>query len=212
VVLEYWPFDRRPSNRFTTVGNWNQFQDVTIDGETYTWSKRIEFLKFIDLPRRSQEKFELALSQCSTEDVALLRENGWKVRDALEFSYDAEAYRDYIASSRAEFTVAKDQNVRLRSGWFSDRSATYLASGRPVVTQDTGFGNILPTGAGLFAFKTMDEALAAVEQISSRYERHRLAARRVAEEWFDSDVVLGQLLRDLDLSVPGRRVATTSAT
>jgi ATP-binding cassette subfamily B protein/subfamily B ATP-binding cassette protein MsbA len=211
VVLEYWPFDRRSSSQFTTVGNWNQFQDVTIDGETYTWSKRIEFLKFIDLPTHRQEKFELALSQCSPEDVALLRENGWKVRDALEFSYDAEAYRDYIASSRAEFTVAKDQNVRLRSGWFSDRSATYLASGRPVVTQDTGFGNILPTGAGLFAFKTMDEARAAIDQISASYQRQRGAARRIAEEWFDSDVVLGQLLRDLDLSVPGRRVATTSA-
>jgi len=210
VVLEYWPFARRTTKPFTTIGNWNQYQDVVIDGETYTWSKRTEFMKFLDLPRRTHEDFELALSQIGAEDTALLRERGWNVVDALEFSYDAEAYRDYIASSGSEFTVAKDQNVRLRSGWFSDRSATYLASGRPVVTQDTGFGNILPTGAGLFPFTTMDEAAAAIETISAGYERQRMAARRVAEEWFDSDVVLGQLLRDLGLPVPGRRAAGSS--
>jgi ATP-binding cassette subfamily B protein/subfamily B ATP-binding cassette protein MsbA len=211
IVLEYWPFARSAPRGFTTVGNWNQFQDVTVDGETYSWSKRVEFMKFLDLPKRTGEKFELALSQCGPEDAALLREHGWQVVDALEFSYDAESYRDYIASSRAEFTVAKDQNVRLRSGWFSDRSATYLASGRPVVTQDTAFGNILPTGAGLFSFNTMDEAAAAVELVNKDYEKQRLAARRIAEEWFDSDVVLGQLLRDLGLPVPGRRVPVSTA-
>jgi glycosyltransferase involved in cell wall biosynthesis len=206
IVLEYWPYAGVPSRPFTTVGNWNQYQDIQLDGETYTWSKRVEFMKFIDLPQRTpRAAFELALSQCGPDDVTLLRGHGWQVVDALEFSYDAEAYRSYIAGSRAEFTVAKDQNVRLRSGWFSDRSATYLASGRPVVTQDTGFGNILPTGAGLFPFTTTDEAVAAVELITADYEGQRQAARRIAEEWFDSDVVLGQLLRDLGLPVPGRR-------
>jgi hypothetical protein len=211
VVLEYWPFARHASRPFTTVGNWSQHQDITLDGETYTWSKRVEFMKFIDLPRLTVEKFELALSQCGPEDVALLRDRGWGVSDALEFSYDPDAYRDYIAGSRAEFTVAKDQNVRLRSGWFSDRSATYLALGRPVVTQDTGFGNSLPTGAGLFPFTTMDEAIDAIKLISTDYERQRRAARRIAEEWFDSDVVLGQLLRDLGLPVPGRRRVLSAA-
>jgi ATP-binding cassette subfamily B protein/subfamily B ATP-binding cassette protein MsbA len=209
IVLEYWPFARQTSRPFTTVGNWNQFQDVKVGDETYTWSKRIEFMKFLDLPRLTDATFELALSQCGPQDVALLGSRGWKVSDALDFSYDADAYREYIASSRAEFTVAKDQNVRLRSGWFSDRSATYLASGRPVVTQDTGFGNILPTGAGLFPFQTMDEAVAAIKLINSDYERQRKAARRIAEEWFDSDVVLGRLLRDLGLPVTGRRRVPT---
>ena len=207
VVLEYWPFTGQTSRTFTTVGNWNQYQDVTLDGETYTWSKRVEFLKFLDLPRLTSQKFELALSQCGPEDVALLREHGWQARDALEFSHDAAAYREFITSSRAEFTVAKDQNVRLRSGWFSDRSATYLAAGRPVVTQDTAFGNIFPTGAGLFSFKTMDEAVDAIQLIDADYGRQRAAARRIAEEWFDSDVVLGRLLRDLGLPVPARGIA-----
>ena len=205
VVLEYWPFAAQALRQFTTVGNWNQFQDVVLDGETYTWSKRVEFMKFLDLPQRTGASFELALSQCGPEDAAALGDRGWSVVDALDFSYDADAYRAYISGSRAEFTVAKDQNVRLRSGWFSDRSATYLASGRPVVTQDTGFGNVLPTGQGLFAFTTIDEAAAAIELIASGYERQRRAARLIAEEWFDSDVVLGQLLRDLGLPVPGRR-------
>ncbi len=211
IVLEYWPFAGQTSRPFTSVGNWNQHQDVTLDGEIYTWSKRVEFLKFIDLPRRSGARMELALSQCGPDDAALLRVHGWNVLDALEFSYDADAYRAYIAGSRAEFTVAKDQNVRLRSGWFSDRSASYLASGRPVVTQDTAFGNILPTGAGLFAFSTMQEAAEAVRRIESDYDRQRRAARRIAEEWFDSDIVLGRLLRDLGLPVTGRRRTLAAA-
>jgi hypothetical protein len=210
IVLEYWPFARETSKPFTTVGNWNQYQDVTVEGQTYTWSKRIEFMKFLDLPRVSGKRFELALTQCGPEDAALLRGHGWNVIDALEFSYDPDAYRKYLSESHAEFTVAKDQNVRLRSGWFSDRSAAYLASGRPVVTQDTGFGNIFPTGAGLFSFTTMDEAVAAVELIDGDYDRQRTAARRIAEEWFDSDIVLGRLLRDLGLPVPGRRTVSSA--
>jgi hypothetical protein len=112
---------------------------------------------------------------------------------------DPWPYRDYISSSRAEFTVAKDQNVRLRSGWFSERSACYLAAGRPVVTQDTGFGRVLPTGEGLFAFDNTEQALEAIEVINADYERHSRAARAIAEEYFDSGKVLGKLLEDLGL-------------
>jgi len=101
--------------------------------------------------------------------------------------------------SRGEFTVAKDQNVRMRSGWFSDRSACYLAAGRPVVTQDTGFGNILPTGEGLFAFNTMDQILAAFDAIRSDYSRHSRAARAIAQEYFRAETVLSRLLADLGL-------------
>jgi hypothetical protein len=121
------------------------------------------------------------------------------VRDALELSIDLDDYRAYVVGSRGEFTVAKDQNVRLRTGWFSDRSATYLAAGRPVVTQDTGFGNFLPTGEGLFAFSTVDDAARAVEAIEADYARHARGARAVARDHFASDLVLGRLLADVGL-------------
>src|SRR5207248_4771659 len=117
-----------------------------------------------------------------------------QVRDGLEVSADLDVYRGYVGGSRGEFTVAKDQNVRLRSGWFSERSAQYLAAGRPVVTQDTGFGSALPTGEGLFAFGTVDEAAAAVEAITADYDRHRRAARGIAREYLAHDVVLPRLV------------------
>ena len=112
---------------------------------------------------------------------------------------DLDRYCEYIAGSRGEFTVAKDQNIRLRSGWFSDRSACYLAMGRPVITQETGFSNILPTGAGLFAFTTMEEILDAVEQINSEYERHSRAAQQIARDYFSYDIVLPRLLAEVGL-------------
>jgi hypothetical protein len=104
------------------------------------------FMRFLDLPSRTNQAFELALAGCGEADKLTLEGRGWKVREALALSSDVDAYRRYITRSRGEFTVAKDQNVRLRSGWFSDSSATYLAAGRPVITQETGFSNILPTG------------------------------------------------------------------
>src|SRR6185437_1949530 len=136
------------------------------------WSKHYEFLKILDLPDRVGRIFELALSSYEEADRKLLEGKGWKVRNALEFSTDIDEYRQYLWRSRGEFTVAKDQNVRLRSGWFSERSAQYLAAGRPVITQETGFSNVLPTGRGLFGFKTMDDILSAVDRINSDYEGH----------------------------------------
>ncbi len=112
---------------------------------------------------------------------------------------DPWPYRDYVRASRGEFTVARDLHVRLRSGWFSERSACYLAAGRPVITQDTGFGAVLPTGEGLFAFNTMDEILAAFESINSDYERHSRAARAIAQEYFRAETVLAKVLKDLGL-------------
>ncbi|MGH7556630.1 MAG: glycosyltransferase family 2 protein [Gemmatimonadota bacterium] len=211
VVLDFWPVmpgSGRPD--FSTIANWFQpWRQLHYRGETYHWSKHLEFLKFLDLPRRTEQPLELALSSCEEEHRKLLAENGWHVRDSLDFSADREAYREYITTSRAEFTVAKDQNVRLKSGWFSDRSATYLAAGRPVVTQDTGFGNILPTGKGLFSFMTMDEALSAIETINADYDRHRRAAREIAREYFAHDVVLGRLLDDLGIERPKGRAQRT---
>jgi hypothetical protein len=198
VVIDLW--DSMPPRRsaaFTTIAGWQQlWRDVTLNGELYRWSKHFEFLKFLGLPARTTQALELALAGCSDTDRRMLEEHGWRVRDAAEVSDDVDTYRAYIAGSRAEFTVAKDQNVRLRSGWFSDRSATYLASGRPVVTQDTGFGNVLPTGRGLFGFSTLDEAVAAVEAINADYEQHSRAAGELARAYFDSDLVLTRLLKD----------------
>jgi GT2 family glycosyltransferase len=199
VVLDLWAdLSAGPGRAFTSIGNWKQhWRDVTFRGETYTWSKHREFLKFIDLPERSGRAFELALSSLDEPDRQLLERRGWRVRQALEFSEDLDAYRGYIAASRGEFTVAKDQNVRLRTGWFSDRAATYLAAGRPVITQETGFSNVLPTGAGLFPFVDMDDALRALEEIEDDYPRHCAAAEEVANECFAHDGVLGRLLADV---------------
>src|SRR5205823_359080 len=133
---------------------------------------------FIDLPRRTPQTFELTMAGAAPEVKTELENNGWRVRDAATLS-DADAYRAYIQHSRGEFTVAKEQNIELRSGWFSDRSATYLAAGRPVITQETGFSNVLPTGAGLFGFRTLDEIHAAVSAINSDYELHRRAAAEI---------------------------------
>ncbi len=199
VVLDLWtPFRDGAADTFTTIGNWRQpWREIVYRGEVYHWSKHHEFMKFIDLPIRTGKRFELALSSYEDEDRRLLEDNGWLVRDSLSFSTDVDAYRAYIGQSRGEFTVAKDQNVRLRSGWFSDRSATYLACGRPVITQETGFSNVLPTGEGLFGFSTMEEIEDATARIDADYQRHSAAAERIARECFDYRVVLGGMLEHL---------------
>jgi GT2 family glycosyltransferase len=210
VVMDLWP-DRsaQPADLFTTIGNWRQdWREVTFAGERYSWSKHHEFLKYLDLPARTGREFELALSSYEPEDRKMLEERGWRVRDGLGVSRSIDRYRDYIGASRGEFTVAKDQNVRLRTGWFSDRSATYLASGRPVVTQDTGFGCALPTGAGLFSFSSPQEAAEAVARIDADYADQAAAARELARERFSHEVVLGAILEQLGL---GSRQRTRSA-
>ncbi len=202
VLLDMWEGTPPPRGTFTTVGNWRQAgHDVVYEGKTYFWSKHHEFLKFIELPRRCRERLELATGLVNLEpgDRALLESWGWNLVDAHLFTLDPWSYRDYVCRSRGEFTVAKDQNVRLRSGWFSERSACYLAAGRPVITQDTGFGDVLPTGEGLFAFQDMDDIIGAMEAVAADYERHSTAARRIAEEYFRAETVLARLLADLDL-------------
>jgi hypothetical protein len=195
IVMDIWDHTPGEAEAFTTIGNWRQEQrEFTFNGETYHWSKHREFIKFIDLPARTGATFELALSSYTGPDRAMLELHGWKVRDAIPFSMDLDAYREFIQGSRGEFTVAKDQNVRFRSGWFSERSASYLACGRPVITQETGFSNVLPTGLGLFGFTTLEEIVDAVAQIRSDYARHSRAAREIAAEYFDYRIVLPQLL------------------
>ena len=199
VVADWWrPHGHVVPDVWTTIGNWRQDQrPVKLDGELYYWSKHHEFLKFLDLPAHTSETFELALASYGPADRALLEQKGWRVRSALSVSEDIDVYRRYITGSRGEFTVAKDQNIRLRSGWFSDRSATYLATGRPVITQETGFSNIFPTGVGLFGFSTLEEAAGAVESVRADYARHSQTAATIGREWFNYDVVLTPLLQSV---------------
>lgn len=200
VVLDFWEDLGPCGEAFTTVANWRQrWRTVVLDGEEYTWSKDVAFRPFLDMPAVSGQRFELALSNYRPSDERLLTEHGWLVRPAAEISGSPEGYRSYIGSSLGEFTVAKDQNVRLRTGWFSDRSAAYLAAGRPVVAQDTGFGAHLPLGEGLLAFSSPDEAVAAIDEVAAEPERHGKAAAELARECFDADVVLGRLLAEVGM-------------
>jgi hypothetical protein len=200
VLLDLWADGSPTRSVFTTVCNWRQDgRDVDFQGQTYYWSKHHEFLKFVDLPRRVRPPLELAMGFANLQAGVqpLLESHGWRLVDAHQFTTDPWPYRDYVRQSVGEFTVAKDQNVRLRSGWFSERSACYLAAGRPVIAQDTAFGKVLPTGEGLFAFTTPDEILAAFEAICSDYARHSRAAHRIAEDYFRAETVLARLLDDL---------------
>ena len=218
VLLDLWRDGPPSRDEFTTVGNWRQAgRDVKFAGETYRWSKHHEFLRFIDLPKHLDQPIELALNLAEPKTIqhgrgavvaalgmpsdarALLETNGWLLCDTRSFTTDPWRYRDYVRASRGEFTVARDLNVRLRSGWFSERSACYLAAGRPVITQDTGFGTVLPTGEGLFAFTTMDDILAAFEAVNSDYDRHSRAALEIAEQYFRAETVLARLVNDLGL-------------
>jgi glycosyltransferase involved in cell wall biosynthesis len=210
LLLDQWQVPAvEPRNIFTTVGNWQQaWRDVEFEGEIYTWSKHHEFEKFLDLPRQTDGQFELALASCDEATREQLVEGGWQVREAADVSSDVDVYRRYIVSSRGEFTVAKDQNVRLRSGWFSDRSAAYLAAGRPVITQETGFSSSLPVGEGLLAFSTLEDAVGAVDEVNRDYDRHSRAALSVAREFFDYRVVLGEMLEELGAG--SRRAARRS--
>ncbi len=199
VVLDLWdPPANASCRRFTTIGNWRQaWREVVFQGETYTWSKHHEFLKCLDLPSRVSQEFELSLASYGPDDRAMLEQHGWIVSDAAAISSDLDAYRSFVGASRGEFTVAKDQNIRLRSGWFSERSAQYLAAGRPVITQETGFSNVLPTGTGLFGFSTVNEIVDAVNRVNADYPAHAARAREIAAEFFDYRKVLGPMLAEL---------------
>jgi hypothetical protein len=196
VALELWPV-QPPGGRFTTVTTWrNDAKPRVWRGEEYHWTKDREFLALVDLPRHTTATLELAIDGRPPE-ASLLEERGWQLVEGVGLETELGAYRDYVVGSRGEFTVARDQYVRPRTGWFSDRSACYLAAGRPVVAQDTGFGEVLPTGEGLFAFRDVDDAASALDEIEADPERHRAAARRIAEEHFAAEKVLARLLADV---------------
>jgi len=198
VVTDLWHTDAPPAGGavFTSVANLNTSgkKDIEWRGEKYLWSKSLEFLKFIEAPRVAGEEFELA---ATIKDAALQERftaNGWRFTSPDQMSIDYDEYREYLRGSKGEFTVAKDQYVRLNTGWFSDRTACYLACGRPVITQETGFTRHYGQQKGLFAFRTLDEIAEAVREINADYPAHCRAAYEVAREYFEAEKVLRELL------------------
>ena len=202
VVLEQWPASTLPPTRgFTTIASWRgAYGRVECGGRTFG-QKAHEFRKFIKLPRRTGERFEIALDIHAAEknDIAQLEQHGWQLADPTQVALP-EAYQNYIQASAAEFSVAQGIYVETDSGWFSDRTACYLASGRPALVQDTGFSRALPVGEGLLTFRTLDQAAEGVRQITSSYQRHCRAARDLAVRCFDSDLVLGRILNEIGLA------------
>ena len=196
VVLDQWPVHRQLTRHaLTTVANWRMEGAIEHDGVLY--GQRAHSLRqCIDLPMQTDEQFLLALSVegDATSDLGALARYGWRLVDADRVAGTPDAYRRFIQRSWAELGVAKSGYVAARSGWFSDRAACYLASGRPVIAQETGFSRFLPTGAGLFAFDACDDVLTAIRALRHDYGFHARAARALAEEHFDSKVVLGRLL------------------
>ena len=194
VVLDWWPVGAPVHrDRFTTVGAWRDYGYLELDGETYG-PKVEEFAKFMDLPRVAGEQLELTLAiEPEDPDREVLLAHGWLLEPPSLVDTPAR-YRDYVAGSLGEFSCAKGGYVGTRSGWFSDRSACYLAAGRPVVLQATGFEDVLPVGAGVFAVRDVDEAAAAMAEIRGDYARHAHAARELAREFFDAERLLGGML------------------
>lgn len=198
IVLDLWPVvPAETPVRFSTVLSWTPYGRWFRHGHATFWGKQREMMKVLELPRRTKAQFEVALSGEGPEGE--LRERGWNVVPAASVSSSPEAYQRYIASSGAEFSVAKDMYVDTRSGWFSERTACYLASGRPAVVQDTGFTAWLPRSAGVHAFRDVDEAAECVHRVETSFGDECAQARAIAETYFDASRVLGELLAAVGL-------------
>jgi len=198
VLLELWDNPQAPDAgaAYNTITTWrNTGKDIAWRDDIWYWTKDREFEKFLELPRlRPNVAFELA---ADVDDAVkrLLHDQGWRQVSSIGMSRDVSVYRNYIQRSRGEFTVARDQYVRPNTGWFSDRSACYLAAGRPVITQETGFSQFLPTGRGLFGFKNRDDILKAVDAVETDYQGNVRAAREIAAEYFSAEKVVGTLMQ-----------------
>jgi hypothetical protein len=203
VVLERWP--AKPSTlpgRFTCIASWRG-SNAPVEYCGTTYGLRVhEFRKYAPLPCLSGREFELALDIHPSEasDIALLARGGWSLVDPRAVACSPADYQAYIQASAAEFMVAKHMYVASRSGWFSDRSICYLASGKPVLAQDTNLCQLLPVGQGLVTFRTLEEARAGADEVTNNYQAHARAARALAEEYFNSDIVLSRLLARLGVS------------
>jgi hypothetical protein len=199
VVLDEWPPAADiETDALTTVANFRGYGSIHRNGVHY--GQKVHSLRrLIDLPRRAHKRFVLAMQTHADErrDIAALIGGGWELTDPNVVASTPDVYRRFVQGSRAEIGIAKSGYVVSRCGWFSDRSACYLASGRPVIAEETGFSQFLPTGQGLFAFSDEDGALAAVDQLQRDYASHSRAARKLAEEYLDSDRVLTRLLEGI---------------
>ncbi len=195
VCLDQWPFASSPTGAaFTTIMQWSAYRSVTWQGVEYG-NKQKEFPHFACVARSADAPFCVAMTGRPPEHVDT---SGWRIIDGMEVSSTLEEYRQFIQSSIGEFAVAKHGYVASRGGWFSDRSVCYLASGRPVIVQDTGLETWLPIGDGLLTFQAPEDAAAAIGDVQSRYEHHRQGARQLAEQYFATDVVLPRLLDEAD--------------
>jgi len=198
VVTDLWKTNQGPDGAavFTSIANWSTsgLKDITWRGRKFLWSKSREFLRFVAAPKKSGETFELATDIADEPTRGKFEQNAWRLVSPLQMSVDYWLYRDYIQRSKGEFTVAKDQYVRLNTGWFSDRSACYLAAGRPVITQETGFTRNYGGDAGLLAFRSLGEVAEGVRMIRADYKKHSGAARQIAREVFEAEKVLKSLL------------------
>lgn len=201
IALDWWPLQSSLSGGdFTTVMNWASYKPKEWEGRPYG-QKDLEFEKFIDLPLHTRQKFVMAMGQGigSRRPTELLREKGWTILEPDEVIPDHHSYRDFLMNSKAEWSVAKHGYVAARTGWFSCRSACYLALGRPVLVQDTGWSEHLPHGEGLLPFKTMEDCVAGIDRINAGYEKHQAAARAFAEKYLDAKIVCQDLLRQAGL-------------
>jgi hypothetical protein len=185
-----------PEALLTSICNWSTSgqKDIVWRNSNYLWSKAAAFVRFVEAPKFCGEPFELATDISSQSERELFIKNGWKLVAPQDLSVDCQAYREYIRNSKGEFTCAKQQYVELNTGWFSDRTACYLAAGRPVITQETGFTVHYGRKEGLLSFSTMEEILDSVASIRADYRRHSRAALVIAREIFEAEKVLANLL------------------
>jgi hypothetical protein len=202
IVLAEWRNSLPRRDVFTTIMNWTSYESITVESKVYGQKDR-EFMRFLDLPGFvAPAELELAVGEGKADAPRheLLLQKGWHIVDPLKVSGSANRYREYIQTSKAEWSVAKNGYVQGQAGWFSERSACYLAAGNPVVVQNTGFAETLPTGEGILPFATLEEAAAAIREVESNYEQHSRAAAAIAEEYFDSSKVLSKMIDEIGIA------------
>lgn len=202
IVLDYWPVAGRVTHEaLTTIANWRGYGSIAYSGRFYG-QKAHSLRPFFELPRKTLEKFILALAIHPDEksDLEQMNRFGWQLLDPASHAGTPETYQLFVQGSKAEFGFAKSGYVEANCGWFSDRSICYLASGRPVIAQETGFSDFLPTGDGLLAYENMEDLLACISVLNGDYDHHCSSARQLAEDHFDSRIVLSDLLRNIGAS------------
>lgn len=204
VVLDLWPFCREgQADRFTTIGSWRgPYGALEIDGRQLGL-KVHEFRKFMAVPQRAPGTFEIALDihPADQRDLDALHEHGWQTVNPKVVAGEPESFQRYVQTSGAEFSVAQGMYVATNSGWFSDRTVRYLASGKPVLVQDTGLSGNYPVGEGLLSFRTIEEAVRGAKSIMTQYQSHCQAARALAERYFNSDTVLDRVMEEIAVRV-----------